>query len=390
MYLIGIDISKYKHDCFIATETGEVVHNSFSFENNSDGFTHFLSILNSLDTNQEKRIGMESTGHYGNNLMRFLDEHNFSFMVFNPYLTEKFRQACSLRKTKTDKIDARIISQMLVSRDYITYSSKSYHISSLKSLTRFRFRLIEARTKLKVRVQNILDLTFPEFPKFFSTILGILPMKILSNFPSAEKLSKVNIDKTFDFLKEGIRGSYSYQKFISLINAAKSTIGKSNENYELELSSSIRLINYYNEEIEKIEIQIESIMNQYNFKILSIPGIGIQSAAVIISEYEDIKYFENANKLLSFAGLEPSISQSGTQSFNGHMVKRGSPHLRYTLMNVAQTIVKYNLCFSKYYWKKRNEGKYHRVALSHVVKKLLRVIYYLETNNINFDPNLLK
>lgn len=390
MYLIGIDISKYKHDCFIATETGDVVYNSFSFDNNSNGFSYFLSVLNSLDANQEKRIGMESTGHYGNNLMRFLDEHNFSFMVFNPYLTEKFRQACSLRKTKTDKIDAQIISKMLVSKDYTTYSSKSYHISSLKSLTRFRFRLIEARTKLKVRVQNILDLTFPEFPKFFSTIFGVLPMRILSNYPSAEILSKVHVDKTFALIKEGIRGSFSYQKFINLINAAKSTIGKSNENYELELSSSLRLINHYNEEIEKIETQIESIMNQYNFKILSIPGIGIQSAAVIIAEYGDIKSFDNANKLLSFAGLEPSISQSGTQSFNGHMVKRGSPHLRYTLMNVAQSVVNYNLCFSKHYLKKRNEGKHHRVALSHVVKKLLRVIYHLEINNKEFDSNLLK
>ena len=390
MYLIGIDISKYKHDCFIATETGEVIHNSFSFDNNSNGFAYFLSILNSLDANQEKRIGMESTGHYGNNLMRFLDEHNFSFMVLNPYLTEKFRQASSLRKTKTDKIDSRIISQMLVSRDYTTYSSKSYHISSLKSLTRFRFRLIEARTKLKVRVQNILDLTFPEFPKFFSTIFGVIPMKILSYFPSAEKLSQVNVDITFNFIKEGVRGSYSYQRFNELVNAAQSTIGKSNENYELELSSSIRLINHYNEEIEKIETQIESIMNQYSFKILSIPGIGIQSAAVIIAEYGDIKSFDNANKLLSFAGLEPSISQSGTQSFNGHMVKRGSPHLRCTLMNVAQTVINYNICFSKLYWKKRNEGKYHRVALSHIVKKLLRVIYYLEVNNKEFDSNLLK
>ena len=390
MYLIGIDISKYKHDCFIATETGEVIHNSFSFDNNSNGFAYFLSILNSLDANQEKRIGMESTGHYGNNLMRFLDEHNFSFMVLNPYLTEKFRQASSLRKTKTDKIDPRIISQMLVSRDYTTYSSKSYHISSLKSLTRFRFRLIEARTKLKVRVQNILDLTFPEFPKFFSTIFGVIPMKILSYFPSAEKLSQVNVDITFNFIKEGVRGSYSYQRFNELVNAAQSTIGKSNENYELELSSSIRLINHYNEEIEKIETQIESIMNQYSFKILSIPGIGIQSAAVIIAEYGDIKSFDNANKLLSFAGLEPSISQSGTQSFNGHMVKRGSPHLRCTLMNVAQTVINYNICFSKLYWKKRNEGKYHRVALSHIVKKLLRVIHYLEVNNKEFDSNLLK
>lgn len=295
----------------------------------------------------------------------------FSFMVFNPYLIEKFRQASSLRKTKTDKIDSRIISQMLISRDYVTYSSKSYYILSLKSLTRFRFRLIAARTKLKVRVQNILDLTFPEFPKFFSTIFGALPLKILSNYPLAEKLSTVEIDSTFNFLKEGIKGSYSYQKFVNLINAAKSTIGITNENYELELSSSIRLINYYNEEIEKTETQIESIMNQYSFKILSIPGIGIQPAAVIIAEYGDIKSFDNAKKLLSFAGLEPSISQSGTQSFNGHMVKRGSPHLRYTLMNVAQTVATYNICFSNYYWKKRNEGKYHRVALSHVVKKLL-------------------
>jgi len=131
-------------------------------------------------------------------------------------------------------------------------------------------------------------------------------------------------------------------------------------------------------------------LNQYSFKILSIPGIGIQSAAVIVAEYRDIKSFDNTNKLLSFAGLEQSISQSGKQSFNGYMVKRGSPHLRYTLMNVAQTVATHNICFSNYYWKKRNEGKYHRVALSHVVKKLLRVIYYLEINNKEFNSHLLK
>ena len=161
MYVIGLDLSKYKHDCFIATETGETIKETFTFKNDSEGFSELLSVLNSLDQSQEKRIGMESTGHYGNNLMRFLTEHNLNFMVFNPYLTEKYRQATSLRKTKTDKIDAKIISKMLLSLDYKTYSSKSYHISSLKSLTRFRFRLIESRSKLKMRVQNILDLIFP-------------------------------------------------------------------------------------------------------------------------------------------------------------------------------------------------------------------------------------
>lgn len=390
MYLIGIDISKFKHDCFIATETGEVIQDSFSFENNFDGFTKFLCILNSLDSSEEKRIGLESTGHYGNNLMRFLCDNNFSFMVFNPYLTEKYRQATSLRKTKTDKIDARIISKMLLSLDYKPYSSKSYHISSLKSLTRFRFRMIQARTKLKMRIQNILDLTFPEFPKYFSDLFGVLPMRILSDYPSAEKLAQVDTSSTYESVKKGIRGSYSFQKFSNLIIEAENTVGKSDENYEFELLSSLRLINCYNNEIDNIEKQIETIMNQYNFKTLTIPGIGIQSAAVIISEFGDFSHFNNSEKMLSFAGLEPSVSQSGTQSFNGRMVKRGSPHLRYTLMNMAMTVSKYNPTFSTYYWKKRNEGKYHRVALSHVAKKLLRIIHFLETNSKNFDPKLLK
>lgn len=390
MYLIGIDISKYKHDCFIATETGEIIKDSFSFKNDSNGFNQLLTTLNSLDSKQEKRIGMESTGHYGNNLMRFLHENNFTFMVLNPYLTEKYRQATSLRKTKTDKIDAQIISKMLLFLDYQTYSSKSYHISSLKSLTRFRFRLIEARTKLKVRIQNILDLTFPEYSKFFTNIFGVLSLKVLSLCPSPDKLANIEISSTYDTLKEGIKGAYSYQKFISLVNSAKNTIGKSNENYELELLSSINLINCYNNEIEKIENQIINIMNQYDFKTLTIPGIGILSAATIIAEFGDIKLFNNPGQMLSFAGLEPSVSQSGTQSFNGHMVKRGSPHLRYVLMNVATTVVNNNHTFSYYYWKKRNEGKYHRVALSHVAKKLLRLIFCLESKEIPFNSEFLK
>ena len=390
MYVIGLDLSKYKHDCFIATETGETIKETFTFKNDSEGFSELLSVLNSLDQSQEKRIGMESTGHYGNNLMRFLAEHNFNFMVFNPYLTEKYRQATSLRKTKTDKIDAKIISKMLLSLDYNTYSSKSYHISSLKSLTRFRFRLIESRTKLKMRVQNILDLSFPEFPKYFTNIFGVLPLKILKNYPSASKIASLDPDTSYDELTKELRGSYSYQKYKNLINSAKNTIGKSNDIKEIELLTTITLIETLNKQIENIENEIETIMNQYDFKLLSIPGMGIQSAAVIVSEYSDFSLFKSPNQLLSFAGIEPSVSQSGTQSFNGHMVKRGSPHLRCALMNVVMPIIANNKVFSDYYWKKRNEGKYHRVALTHVVKKLLRVIYHLENNNLNFDSKLIK
>ena len=161
MYLIGIDISKFKHDCFIATETGLVIKDSFSFDNNQEGFKKFLNVLLSLDQTQEIRIGLEATGHYGTNLKLFLHENNFSFIEFNPVLSERYRQVSSLRKTKNDKIDAKLISKMLLSYDYKTNSSISYHILKLKSLTRFRKRLVKNRTVFKERLINILDSAFP-------------------------------------------------------------------------------------------------------------------------------------------------------------------------------------------------------------------------------------
>lgn len=390
MYVIGLDVSKYKHDCFIATEAGEVIKDTFSFTNDAYGFSMFLSVLNNLDATQEKRIGMEATGHYGNNLMRFLNQNGLDFMIINPFLTEKSRQALSLRKTKTDKIDARIISRMLLSLDYHTYSSKSYHISALKSLTRFRETLIKSRSLYKVQIQNILDLTFPKFSSFFSNVFGVLPLRILKSYPSPQKIAALNPLSTYTNLTKGLRGSFSYEKFKRIIEEAKITIGSSLPFYESELLSALEALECFDKQIDKVESEIEDIMNQYDFKILTIPGIGIQSAAVIVSEYGDFSLFESPAKMLAFAGMEPAIYQSGTQEFKGHMVKRGSPHLRYVLNNVVVPLISFNPVFSSYYWKKRNEGKHHRVACSHVVRKLLRVIYYLETHKVDFNPNLLK
>ena len=90
MYFVGIDISKYKHDCFICTETGIVIEENLSFHNTNEGFNQLLNLLNSLDNNHEIRIGFEATGHYGMNLKLFLEKNNYSFMEFNPALVKQF------------------------------------------------------------------------------------------------------------------------------------------------------------------------------------------------------------------------------------------------------------------------------------------------------------
>lgn len=390
MYLVGIDISKYKHDCFIATETGHVIKDSFSFQNDYRGFNELLKILKSLDKSQEIRIGLEATGHYGSNLKIFLHDNGFSFMELNPVISERYRQVSSLRKTKTDKIDARLISKLLLVLDYKTYTLKSYHILSLKSLTRLRFRLIEARTKHKVRLQNLMDLTFPEYFQLFTSPFGPVSMYILTNYPTPKKLSEANFDSLLENVSKLSRNRFSRVKLEKLIELSKSTIGNYNELYELQILSTINMINIHNKEIEKIENEIYNIMNTYHFKTQTIPGVGVISAAMIVSEFGDFSLFSSPQKMLSYAGLEPAVYESGTQKHTGRMVKRGSPYLRYIIMNVSNYVIHYNSTFYDYYKKKQNEGKPYRVCLSHVAKKLIRVIYHLEKNNIDFNKDLLK
>lgn len=390
MYLIGIDISKFKHDCFIATETGLVIKDSFSFDNNQEGFKKFLNVLLSLDQTQEIRIGLEATGHYGTNLKLFLHENNFSFIEFNPVLSERYRQVSSLRKTKNDKIDAKLISKMLLSYDYKTNSSISYHILKLKSLTRFRKRLVKNRTVFKERLINILDIAFPEYSKHFTQVWGKVSFYILKNYPTAKDIANINVEEVMTTIHSLSKGHYSMIKLMKLIETAKTSIGFKNDYHVLELQLTINMIEQLDSSIDKIENEIIEIMNQYNFKTATIPGIGIISAASIVSEFEDFSKFQNPNQLLSFAGLEPAIYQSGTQQTYGHMVKRGSSYLRETIMNIIPYVMAYNSVFYEYYRKKKNEGKHHRVALTHLAKKLIRIIYHLETNNISFDSSKIK
>lgn len=390
MYLIGIDISKFKHDCFIATETGLVIKDSFSFDNNQEGFKKFLNVLLSLDQTQEIRIGLEATGHYGTNLKLFLHENNFSFIEFNPVLSERYRQVSSLRKTKNDKIDAKLISKMLLSYDYKTNSSISYHILKLKSLTRFRKRLVKNRTVFKERLINILDIAFPEYSKHFTQVWGKVSFYILKNYPTAKDIANINVEEVMTTIHSLSKGHYSMIKLMKLIETTKTSIGFKNDYHVLELQLTINMIEQLDSSIDKIENEIIEIMNQYNFKTATIPGIGIISAASIVSEYEDFSKFQNPNQLLSFAGLEPAIYQSGTQQTYGHMVKRGSSYLRETIMNIIPYVMAYNSVFYEYYRKKKSEGKHHRVALTHLAKKLIRIIYHLETNNISFDSSKIK
>ncbi len=386
MIYVGIDISKYKHDCFICNSAGEVIVDDLSFENNKKGFQQFLDLLKPYD-NSNVRIGLEATGHYGLNLKLFLEKNNYTFMEFNPLLIKEFKKSLSLRKTKTDKIDTKAICQKLMSVPYKPNSKLFYHKYGLKSLSRLRETLVKQRNKYMVQLTNVLDIIFPEFKPFFNNKFSATSLYLLGKYKSSEKMAKM---RDFETPNKISRGSFTYAKFAKLKELAKNSIGESDETFEIEFDTILNLYNEIDSKINSLDKQISTIVKELNPPTLSIPGIGELTTAVIISEFGDFSKFSNSAQLLSFAGLEPGIYQSGTMLTKGKMVKRGSGYLRGALMNIANVVIKYNPTFYDYYLKKRSEGKCHRVALSHVCKKLLRVIYKLETQNIQFDPSLLK
>ncbi len=385
MYFVGIDISKYKHDCFICTETGEVIEENLSFTNTNEGFIQLLNLLKSLDNSQKIRIGFEATGHYGMNLKLFLEKNNYSFMEFNPALVKRFISTQTLRRTKTDKKDAMLITKYLISVDYKPHPKQFYHKYSLKSLSRMREKLVKQRSYYEIQITNVLDIIFPEYKPFFNNDFSKTCLFILNKYKSPNKIKNM---KDFDSIRKISRGKFTSANFIKLKELAKNSIGISNDIFETELESLLTLHSQIEIEINKLETKIESIIKELNPPILSIRGIGTISCAGIISEFGDITRFKSADACVAFAGIEPSISQSGTESYTGHMVKHGSGHLRYFLMNAADYVFMHESIFTKFYYKKRSEGKSHRVALTHVAKKLVRIIYKLESENIIFNSNI--
>ena len=386
IYYVGIDISKYKHDFCIISNTGEVIVENSSFENNKKGFQSLLEQLKPYDKSQV-HIAFEATGHYSMNLELFLIDKEFSFMKINPLIIKQFLKTRSLRRTKTDKTDALNIAEYLMSVPYKPNSLLLYHIYSLKSLCRTREQLIKERSKFAVLLTNELDKSFPELKPFFNNIISSTLLFILDKYKNP---SHIALMKDYDSIRCISRGKFTYAKFAKLKELAKNTVGYHDDNTDLLISTYVSLYNYFNDKIVPIDKKISTIIKELNPSILSIPGIGEISAASIISEYGDISCFSSPAKMLAFAGLEPSINQSGTLESNGKMVKHGSGHLRYVLMNTSLTLLKFNPIFYDFYLKKRSEGKPHRVALSHVCKKLVRLIYTLETKHVDFDPSLLK
>ena len=381
MFYIGIDVAKDKHDCCILGSDGEILFSPFTISNTLYGFDELYEKIGSLtDDFFQIKVGLEATGHYHLNLLRSLLDNGLPSFVINPLHTNLYRKGQSLRKTKTDKVDAASIAMMLLTDKTLKpYSETSYHNEELKSLTRYRFDKVQERSQLKVSVSRLVSVLFPELEKMVPTLHMNSIYTLLSEFPGASYIADAHLTRLKHLLYEASKGHYGRDMAISIRDAATASIGTAMPSKSMELRHTIHLIEVISQEIDEIESAINTIMESIGSPITTIPGIKNRMGAMIIAEIGDFSRFDSADQILAYAGLSPSTYQSGQMtSSHSRMEKRGSRYLRYALFNATQYVCIWDPSFKAYLAKKRNEGKHYYVAISHACKKLVRLIYRMQ------------
>ena len=383
MICVGIDVAKDKHDCFILSSEGEVLADVFTIPNNRDGFETLLQRIRSCALPADIiKVGLEATGHYSYNILGFLLDCGLPTYVINPLHTNLYRKSLSLRKTKTDRIDARTIAAMLMSDlDLKSYTDTAYHNEELKSLTRYRFDKVRQRAKLKQSVSRLVNILFPELETLVPTLHMASVYALLSELPSAQQIAAVHLTHLKTLLDNASKGRYGRDKAVEIREAARRSIGSKMPAKSLELRHTIQLILELDKEIDEVEAAIAEIMYSIQSPITTIPGMGLRMGAMILAEVGDFANFDSPDKILAYAGLSPSTYESGKLSLTGaysHMEKRGSRYLRYAIFNATKYVCIWDPTFAAYLAKKRAEGKHYNVAISHAAKKLVRVIYALQ------------
>jgi len=382
-YYVGIDIAKQTHYACITDSDGVIHSDPFPFENNLSGFKVLLSHVKHF--NKDNVIfGMESTAHYSNNLSNYLLSNAYRVGIINPIQTHALRKT-RIRDAKNDKIDSMIVCRALA-LDLHTEVSLNDALAELKDLCRSYQNIKTMRSRTKIQYVTYLDQSFPELSCYFKGNLHLnTTYQLLKVYPLPSKINKVRIDSLAKLLHKASHGRYSKDKAIELKELCLSTVGIQRDSLGFQIQQAIEQIELYSKQIEEIKNNIEMIVLSLNSPIMSIPGMGLIQAAIILSSIKNITLFSSPSKVLAYAGLDPTVRQSGNfKATTTRMSKRGSGMLRWALIYSAFNVSLNNKTFKAYYDLKRSQGKSHYNALGHVAHKLVRVIYKLLSTNTTF------
>ena len=388
MYIVGIDIGKNHHEASIVSPEGKQIGRSLRFATTHKGADSLMSFIFKNIGNSPCVFGMEATGHYWYPIYSFLKAKGYTICVINPIQSDSLRKMY-IRQTKNDSIDSFLIAEVIRFGQFGTTSMADENILAMRQLCRYRDSVISSRTEIKLRIGTIMEQIFPEYEKQFSSLWVSTSMGILEKYLTPENIENAPIDELFAIIKDKSHNRLTKAKAISIKEAAADTFGIkiAQDAFSFQLKQLIDRMNFLDKQIEALDIEIMKYYEQFDCYLHTIPGIGIIGAATILAEIGDISRFKNSSALVAFAGIDPTVRQSGEfNSTHNHMSKRGSPYLRHAIFLAATTCSFHNSPLNAYYKKKRDQGKHHLTATGAVARKLTTVIYAVLQYSKHYEP----
>ncbi len=384
--IIGIDIGKNFHQATVIDQTGQILGSSVRFPNTTVGAETLLLRVASVNPNSlPLSFGLEATGHYWLALYSFLVGLGYSVSVVNPYQSDAFRKV-HLSPTKTDKEDAFLIADLIRFGSFSETKLSSEVLIALKNLTRFRTCLMQSITDTKRRIITILDQVFPEFESCFSDTFGKTGRSLIKNYSTPEELEKISLRKLTNLVTKLSKGHFKKEKALEIKLKASHSFGVkfALDSFTLQLDLLLKQLEFLEKQLAIIDQEIALLMPK-ECVLTSLPGVDTRLAAAILSEIGDIKRFKTSSQLVSFAGINPTVKQSGNFLGNrNHMSKKGSSYLRLALWQAAITSARFNPILKEYYTQKIKEGKNHMTVIGAVSRRLTGIIFAMLRDNKPF------
>ena len=388
MYIVGIDIGKNHHEASIVSPEGKQIGRSLRFATTHKGADSLMSFIFKNIGNSPCVFGMEATGHYWYPIYSFLKAKGYTIYVINPIQSDSLRKMY-IRQTKNDSIDSFLIAEVIRFGQFGTTSMADENILAMRQLCRYRDSVISSRTEIKLRIGTIMEQIFPEYEKQFSSLWVSTSIGILEKYLTPENIENAPIDELFEIIKDKSHNRLTRAKAISIKEAAADTFGIkiAQDAFSFQLKQLIDRMNFLDKQIEALDCQILEYYEKFDCYLHTIPGIGMIAAATILAEIGDINRFKSSSALVAFAGIDPTVRQSGEfSSTHNHMSKRGSPYLRHAIFLAATTCSFHNSPLNAYYKKKRDQGKHHLTATGAVARKLTTIIYAVLRDSKPYEP----
>jgi len=385
-HVVGIDIGLQTHAAAGLTTAGQPFGRQLAFTNDRAGIDRLeKDLLIPLGGAAKLLIGMEATGHYWMPLYFELQRRGYYSIVINPIQTRaKFRTR--IRKTKTDKLDARSIARLVLSGEAHAARIPSEEVFALRLQARQRWRLVDLSSDLKRFAYSLIDRLFPEFHDHFCSPLNATGRGLLRQLGLAPQALADQPDQVMAVAKTASRKRIPAASITALLDKARHSIApRRAENVLIaQLRDTLTLIEQIESQTVALETELAALPAVSSSPLQSL-GLSVALIATLHAEADPILDFKHPWQFAAYAGLDPSCYDSGNMHGTRTPIsKRGSPYLRRALYLGACSVYRRHRTFQSLYQAHRKKGRHHTSALVIVAHKLARVIWRLLTDRRDF------